>query len=351
VGRVHFGRGSTALLALGATLFAAGLLEGLLRVTGVDERVLRAGLYYQGADLEVHQCSVDPFLHYELKPRSSFSGRGVNGEPYAVDIDEYGARRPGHPAAKPPGTFRILCFGGSTMYGAHVNDDETIPAALEARLNRLSPDERAPWGRYEVWNFGTSAYTLGQAAHLARTRLAAFDADLVIVQLHNVGRRPYLASQWCSSVDAERDADGGRGFFLEQFPVRGSIAPAWHVALAHHSAIYRTIMALGVSRGDGSPCEYCEELSRREARLLVQEATARAVPVLFVAIPADRGWMRAEADVGVSAAMFIDLHRPGREPDFYEVHPSAATLGEFASLLVDDIRARGLLSYRAGDDR
>lgn len=331
-------------------LSAAGLLEALLRLTGVDERLIRAALYYQGADVEVHQCSVDPFLHYELKPRSSLDSRGQNGEPFTVNIDESGARRPGHPAPKPSGTFRILCFGGSTMYGAHVDDDETIAAGLEARLNRLAPDERAPSQRYEVWNFGTSAYTLGQAAHLARTRLATLEANLVIVQLHNVGRRPFLGSQWCSSVDSERDVDGGSSFFLEQFPVRGWIEPDWHVAFARHSAIYRTVMALRVSQGDGSPCEYCEELSRSEARLLVQEATARAIPVLFVAIPADGGRIRADVDVGVSAATFIDLYRPGREPDFYEVHPPATTLGEFASMLLDEIRARGVLSSPARDD-
>jgi hypothetical protein len=44
------------------------------------------------------------------------------------------------------------------------------------------------------------------------------------------------------------------------------------------------------------------------------------------------------------AGQFVDLNRPGREPDFYEVHPPAEILDEYAGLLVDELLAGGLLS-------
>jgi len=191
-----------ALLILSSLLITLALLEGVFRLGAIDLRFVRSALFYQEADLDVHQCSSDPFLHYELKPGASMQGIRPGGVPTRITIDERGARYPSHAVRKEPGTFRILCFGGSTMYGAGVNDDETIAAALEARLNRLSAeDHSAAPRRYEVWNFGTSAYTLGQAAYLARHQLAVLNPDLIVVQLHNVGRRPFLPVRVCDDID------------------------------------------------------------------------------------------------------------------------------------------------------
>jgi len=331
---------SRALLSLASTLLAVLLLEGAMRVTRLDERLLRRGLYYQQAELPVHQCSADPFLHYELKPGASFRGSRPDGQSYEVSIDANGARCPAHVRRKAASTFRMLCFGGSTMYGAGVNDDQTIPAALEARLNRLPRPTPASALRYEVWNFGTSAYTLGQAAHLARSRLSTLDPDGIVIQLHNVGRRPYLPAPLCDAVDF-----GDRDFFLEQFPVPGWVDAQLHLTLLAQSAVYRALIAQSVRAGDGAPCEYCDRLSQSEARTLVQEAGARHVAVLFMAIPADRGVIRPDGVyAGLPAAQLVDLYRPGREPGFYEVHPSAATLDEYASMLLDAMGEHGLFA-------
>jgi len=336
------------LLVVLSTLLTLAFVEGVFRVADIDARLLRRGLYFQNADLEVHQCSTDPFLHYELKPASRLQGAGRDGGHTAVNIDTTGARFPAHAVQKDTGTFRILCFGGSTMYGAGVSDEETIPAALEARLNgmaRAVPDEPR---RYEVWNFGTSGYTLGQAAHLARSKLAKLAPDLIVVQLHNVGRRPYLSPAACDHIEIPRLQDGGAPFFDEQFPAPELIGADLHQTLLRHSAIYRSLIPQTISVADGSPCEYCNRLSESEARRLVEEANARGIPVVFVAIPADSRTTAASVFRGLPASRFIHLYRPGREADFYEIHPPARILDEFAGMLVDELRSRGLLARTSG---
>jgi hypothetical protein len=56
------------------------------------------------------------------------------------------------------------------------------------------------------------------------------------------------------------------------------------------------------------------------------------VTVLFVAIPAVGGGVTPTAVAeGLAPAQLLDLHQRGREAAFYEVHPPAAHLREFAA--------------------
>lgn len=334
------------LVGLIALLIAVVSLEGGVRLFGIDQRLLRRGLFHQQADLPVHQCSNDPQLHYELRPGAQFTGTGPGGQPYNVSIDESGARRPAHPRQKGPGVFRILCLGGSTMYGAGVEDGETIPARLEARLNALSPASSSV--RYEAWNFGTSAYVLRQVAQLARQQMTSLQPDLILIQMHNVGRRPFLASDECSGVDPTQDADAGRRFFLEQFPAPRWIGEELHLKLAMGLAVYRSFLPLTVGVADGSPCAYCDALDVAAAEQLLQEAAEHGVPVRFIALPADRGqWPRMTLPER-AASMTIDLYRPDREPDFYEVHPPAPILDEYAGGILEALRGENLLGEIGG---
>ena len=68
------------------------------------------------------------------------------------------------------------------------------------------------------------------------------------------------------------------------------------------------------------------------------------VPVAYVAIPADRGGLGPETVFpGLAAHEYIDLYRPDRDDAFYEVHPPAATLDEFAALLIEELKTRKFL--------
>lgn len=332
-------------LLLAGTVAGVFLLEIAIRVTDTERELISPALYFQHSDLPVHRVSGDPFLHYELAPNTELPIGRSHDRTYGVSIDALGARRPAHPRIKPAGTFRILCFGGSTMYGGSVDDDETIPARLEVHLNHQSGD-LAEGTSFEVWNFGTSAYTLGQAAHLAQARFAELDPDMIVVQHHNVGRRPFLATP---DLRVDGDPDDLRhldvDFYLEQFAVPEWIPVDRHVELLTYSKLYRVWIAV-VTLVQQRPhwlCSRCDELSTAKARGLSIEGEAKGVPVLFVAIPMDGGYSASYIFDGLSPERFIDLFKPGREPAYYEVHPPAYVLDEYAAELARTLKARGLL--------
>ena len=340
-----------ALLSLGAIILALLILEIFVRLPGVEGRLIAPLLYLQAADLPVHRVSGDAFLHYELAPGSRLEARTPNGTPYAVNIDSFGARCPTHPRIKGPNVFRVLCVGGSTMYGAGINDDQTLPAALERRLNHDSMAGNQM--RFEAWNFGTSAYTLGQAAHLARMKLAELDPDLILVQHHNIGRRPFLATPDLAIDDHPPELQRpGADFFLEQFPAPSDVPIDVHRMALELSALYRSLTALQAwwVGADGWVCDRCDEISASEARNLSSLAESRGVAVLYVTIPADGSVRPPDIFPELPAERFIRLFQPGREPQFYEVHPPPDVLDEYAAIIVETLRERKLLTSQARGD-
>ncbi len=334
-----------------STVLTLAVAECGVRLLHLDQRLLTPSMYFQAADLDVHRLSADPALHYELAPGTSCNC-SIGGPHYRVSIDEYGARLPTHALTKGSDVYRIMCVGGSTVYGGAVDDDQTIPAALERRLNATTSTGR----RYEAWNFGTSAYMLRQAAHLASTRLDAVRPDLVLVQLHNAGRRAFLMPQTLNALDYPwADALADPDLFTEQFVLPSWLPPAARAPLLRHSALARAIVAVLPGFGPNQQCPWCERRDQEAARALSRAATARGVPVVFYAIPANRTVPSLDPDPqrappgadsvypGLAPERFIDLYQPGREPAFYQVHPPPATLDEFARLLIETLRARGTI--------
>jgi lysophospholipase L1-like esterase len=80
---------------------------------------------------------------------------------------------------KPPGVFRVLAIGDSTTFGWGVNDPETYPVLLEARLNAELGDGR----RWEVVNGGVSGYDMKRATRLLAYLAPRLEPDLVLVGL------------------------------------------------------------------------------------------------------------------------------------------------------------------------
>ena len=315
---------------------------------GLDQRLLMRFLYFQAADVEVHRVSADPLLHYELAPGTSCDCR-IGDARYRVTIDEHGARYPTHPLAKGPDVFRIMCVGGSTVYGSIVNDDQTIPAALERRLNANGSARR-----YEAWNFGTPAYMLRQAARVAETRLDTVRPDLVLVLLHNAGRRAFLMPPTYNAFDYPwKDILADPDLFREQFLFPWWLPSLEHSQLLHDSALARAALALLPGFDANQRCEWCMQRDQEAARALSDAASARGIPVVFYSIPANRTVPTGDPNPRapgpdsvypeLTADRYIDLYQPGREPDFYLVHPPPATLDEFARLLSETLRARGFI--------
>lgn len=167
---------------LAALLFA----EVIIRLTDADWRYIRKNLYYQTADLQSHIPDPDPELFYRLKPGSSNDYDGPFGN-YRVLVNSLGFRGPEKSGGKPQGVFRIVCIGGSNVYGFGVNNDQAWPSRLEKELNRKSP------GRFEVFNLGVCGYSGVQMAVVAKKALRDFDPDMIIFALSNLNSPPFLS--------------------------------------------------------------------------------------------------------------------------------------------------------------
>lgn len=138
-------------------------------------------LYYQQADLEVHQVSENIEKLYELKPKSSH-----NYGNRQVTINSLGFRDRERKKEKGKNVFRIVCFGGSNTYGAAVNDNEIYTYYFEELLNKRTQR------KYEVWNAGSCAYSLTQNVETAKLVLREYAPDLLIFQWTNDTRRAFL---------------------------------------------------------------------------------------------------------------------------------------------------------------
>jgi hypothetical protein len=311
------------------TLLAAELF---IAMTGLDMRLLRPLLYYQGADLAVHRVSEDVARHYELRPgrRAVFGGR-------AVSIDSLGFRGPERRARKAPGTFRIVCLGSSNTYGAAVQDQETYPAQLEALLNR------GRRGRFEVWNAGVSAYRVSQCAAAARAIVERFAPDLLVFQVNNGGRRPFLSGEPFARFFAQdpdlyaenlrHPAAGGRG----------------HAALMRRWRLYR-VAVIAYNRWrlrpDSDPAITEHDDFNMRAFADFAAASGARLPIVLLGNPG--GGIDPRLQVPGTRTLELSRELPsGWGPEFRETHPPAHVYAWYAARIAAFLRREGLLPRRA----
>src|SRR5688572_23777373 len=120
-----------------------------------------------------------PYLAYANRP--SFSRDPAGGTPTHRDPrvrhNSLGFRGPETTWEKPPGTFRILCLGGSSTYGIGPSTDETNwPLRLQEHLNAGSPPRKV-----EVINGGCQGYSTFEMSIQLELRGLDFSPDLVCV--------------------------------------------------------------------------------------------------------------------------------------------------------------------------
>lgn len=119
----------------------------------------------------------DPDLKHVLRPGNwSRPAPPELGGVFHFRVNEERLRGPEIVAGKEPGTFRILCLGGSTTFGTgFLADHETYPAQLESALAKRLPERRI-----QVLNAGVPGYqTVDSYANLQRLR--HLDPDLILV--------------------------------------------------------------------------------------------------------------------------------------------------------------------------
>lgn len=168
------------LLAAGSTLLALLLAELMFRLISREEVKLH-GLY-TGADV----------VGVALTPGFRGSMRTSEFE-YAVSINEHGMRD--HPVAmNQDGTRRILVIGDSFVFGVGVELEDSLPKALERRLDSFSESTR-----FQVFNGGVPGYGSFQELHNLRRLVPILEPDLVVLVFFagddwfgNVPRKPRL---------------------------------------------------------------------------------------------------------------------------------------------------------------
>jgi len=158
-------------------------LEISSRLTGLDYILMRPLLYYQYSDQSIHELSPNPERLYQLKPNS----KALTAElEHRISVNTLGFRGRERKVIKPAGVTRIICFGGSTTYGAFAGDEETFPYLLEKTLNNNYK------GKFEVWNAGINAYVLSAEVSYAKEVLGKYEPDIIIFQYFNKGRRAFF---------------------------------------------------------------------------------------------------------------------------------------------------------------
>lgn len=323
-------------------LFVLLLLEALLRLTCLDRRLVAFTLFYQGANTPVYQVSPDPMLRYELRPGGRCEAERPHphegADRWTANVNRHGARGLEHPLTKGDGVYRVLALGGSTMFGHGVDDDETIPAYLERALNGRGDEVR-----YEVWNFGHQAWVPAQVAHLGSRELARLQPDLIVIQMFNTGRRPFLLEEGRPMADSTPYFEAEPELYLENYAAPPFLSERLHLLAMRGVASYRVVAALLKAIRGSNASPRADALGCEESERLRQRADEAGVAVVYFTIPAGDGAYPSCLDDLVGADRIVHIDQPGREPVYYEVHPPPNILEEHALDLVETLRDRDLL--------
>lgn len=110
----------------------------------------------------------DPQLGYRLRENLRVAEYRFNS---------LGYRGRDFPVGKPPGTFRVVCLGGSTTLGSNVPDILTYPALLQDLFDTTG---RGP-GRVEVINAGVFGYHSWHTLARIRQELDALEPDALVL--------------------------------------------------------------------------------------------------------------------------------------------------------------------------
>jgi len=335
---------------------AGGLLAGLVAAEGLLRALGAAPTNGVTTVTEKEFWSVPGIL----SPGQRLIDRRDPRLPYRVTTNSLGYRGSEVAARKPPGELRILFTGDSFVYGDFVNDDQTLPAQLERRLNARCANVR-------VVNAGLGDATIVEEAQLIDRGLR-LSPDLVVLLFgeNDIAdlNRP---STW------ERLATNRRA--KSHFPL-ATLYPllrrtaVWNFALAVR-ATWRARAQAGETTGAsmltaaGSADSLTRALreSYRRALLAVRDTLARrGIPLVLVAYPshmavtheAMRDQIAWVIRTGAAANLFeVNLLAPlaasGLPTDTlyllpYDGHPSPRGYEIAAAYVADQLLAAGPLA-------
>lgn len=313
------------------SVLALAVAEGFVRGAALDLRLLTPLVPVQVFEPTVHQALPDPELLYGLRPGLSLvlpSACPWSEDERRVHTNALGLRDPERAEPKPAGTLRVLAAGSSNTFGPCVSDEETWPARLEGELaGRLSRP-------VEVWNLGISGYMTRQAATLALRTARAHDADLVLLQVYNEGRRFAYVDQPVGELMATDERLWSE--YLAYAPTPDAVG----FGLFRRSGLYRlAVVALNRvmwGRPGWDPLPSLLERARAEDAAAFR-ALSEEFPVVVLVPP-----VGAEAPEG---ARVIDLsaRSGGADPQWREIHPGPAVYNNVAKIIADELIHGGVV--------
>jgi hypothetical protein len=178
---------------------AIAFLEGIFRIAGIGQQEF---------------LQPDPQMGCRHIPNKVVTWRL---EGYSCDrLNSDGLRDSEHTIKKAPGVFRIALLGDSATEALQVNMNETYGKVLEARLNKKLGGKSLRIGnrainRFEVINFGCSAYSTGQELLEYRNHVCKYNPDSVVL-LFNRGD----TTENCLNLTAKDFPEPRPYFFLDQ---------------------------------------------------------------------------------------------------------------------------------------
>lgn len=139
--------------------------------------------------------TINSVVRYQ--PGSVADFRHPDGRVSRVTINENGwnSTKPHYETARVPGRLRVAVIGDSYVHASYVNASEAFPEIIEEQLRKRGIDA-------EVMRFGMDGAPLSQYLHMLRNEVAAFQPDVVLVQLiHNDFDESYrfLKTRYASS--------------------------------------------------------------------------------------------------------------------------------------------------------
>lgn len=224
------------LLAVCSLLLALLSAELITRFSQADWRLLNRLMPVLADEQSLHMPSPDPRRLITLRPGAAFEGQAAYG-PYSVHINALGFRGSAPQLPKPAGVFRIVAIGGSNVYGAGINDDQTWPAQLENVLNSQSLT------RVEVLNLGVAGYNPLQMIAVAEDALQNLEPDLILYAFSNHGPRFALPGltplEQAFSADPSLWREHLPSHYFDARQVMGVPTRWW---LLQHSALFRFML-------------------------------------------------------------------------------------------------------------
>jgi lysophospholipase L1-like esterase len=108
---------------------------------------------------------------------------------------------------KPPGSLRVIAYGGSTVFCHHLSTDEAWPTRLQATLRA-----HRPGGQDQVMNGGVIMWSLGHVFERVRRDVPRLKPDAVIIYagVNEMYNATYLAAEGIHMRDLVERGEYGR---------------------------------------------------------------------------------------------------------------------------------------------